>query len=195
MSPREATLSLAGAFRLACFDNAGVHFFNATVQGFWNSYWVAAIVAPFHFLHVALIWHYGSEIPTPAFRYFSVEAIQYVMMWVAFPLVMVYVTRQFDRWDRFFTFGVANNWADLVISAVAIPVQIAVVTGLLTGTAMSLALSVVILYSLGLSWFIARHTLNISGLGASGVVTLSVFISFVIRYWAMLLISWGMVTT
>ncbi len=189
ITPREATLALMGALRLARFDAGGAQFFNATVRGFWNSFWAAAIVAPFHFLEIALVWQNNkTEIADPA-RYFAVEGIMYVMLWVAFPLAMVYVCRMIDREAWFLTFGVANNWSDLVVSAVAIPVQIAVITGLLTGSAMSFLLSVVILYSLGLAWFIARHTLNLSGFAASGVVALAVMISFLIRFWGMLLIS------
>lgn len=188
ISPREATLGLMGALRLARFDEKGAIYFNATVQGFWNSFWVAAIIAPFHLLYVALIWH-NEDIPTTAFRYFTIETIMYVMGWVALPLAMFYVCQTLKWSDRFLMFGVANNWADLIAAALFIPVQIAITTDLLTGSAMSLMLSVAILYSLGLSWFVARHTLNIPALAASGVVALSVFISFFIRYWGAVLMS------
>lgn len=189
ISPREATLSLTGALRLARFNEHGVKFFNASVQGFWNSFWVAAVIAPFHFLEIALIWQHAEETTTSALRYFSIEVIMYVMRWVALPLAMVYVCRLIDRSDRFLTFGVATNWADLVASAVIIPAQIAIITELFTGAAMSFTLSVVILYSLGLSWFVARHALNLSGLAASGVVALAVVINFFIRYWGFVLMS------
>lgn len=188
ISAREATLSLMGAMRLARFDEKGALFFNTTVQGFWNSFWVAAVIAPFHLLYIALIWQ-NEDIPTTAARYFTTEAIIYVMGWVAFPLAMVYVCRWMNWSERFLAFGVANNWADLIVSAFFIPVQIAVVTNLLTGSAMSLMLAVAILYSLGLSWFVTRHTLNISALAASGVVTVAVFINFFIRYWGALLMA------
>jgi len=188
ISPREATLSLMGALRLARFDEKGALFFTATVQGFWNSFWVAAIIAPLYFLEFFLRWN-SAETSTLALRYFSIEIIMYVMGWVALPLAMVYVCRAMGWSQRFLTFGVANNWADLVVSAVAIPVQVAVTLNILTGSAMSFMLASVIVYSLGLSWFVARHTLNISGLAATGVVALSVVINFFIRYWGAVLMS------
>lgn len=188
ISGREAALAVSGAVRLARFDAKGAYFFNATVQGFWNSFWVAAVIAPVHILYIALIWQ-NEDIPTTALRFFSIETIMYVMNWVAFPLAMVTVSKWLDRRDRFLTFGTANNWTDLVVSALVLPVQIAITTDLLTGTALSFALAVAIVYSLGVSWFVSRHTLNISGLAASGVIALAVFINFIIRYWGAVLIA------
>ncbi|HEY9080629.1 hypothetical protein [Magnetovibrio sp.] len=187
ISPREATLSLMGALRLARFDEKGALFFNTTLQGFWNSFWVAALIAPLYFLEFVLRWNL-EDVSAPGLRYFSVEIIMYAMGWVAFPLAMVYVCRLMGWSQRFLVFGVANNWADLIVSAFAIPVQIAITTGVLTGSAMSFMLASVIVYSLGLSWFVARHTLNITGLAASGVVALSVMINFMIRYWGAVLL-------
>ena len=198
--PREATLSLMGALRLGRFDEKGAVFFNASVQGFWNSFWVAALIAPFYLLELSIRWQY-SDLPTAgmsapdapsslsALRYFSVELIMYAMSWVAFPLAMVYLCRAVGWSKRFLSFGVANNWTDLIASALAIPVQIAVTVGLLTDTAMSFMLALVIVYALGLSWFVARHTLNISALAATGVVALSVFVNFFIRFWGAVLIA------
>ena len=188
ISPREATLSLIGALRMARFDEKGAVFFNATVQGFWNSFWVAALIAPLYFLEFVLRWNL-EDIPVAGSRYFAVESIMYVISWVAFPLAMIYVCRLMGWSKRFLVFGVANNWADLIVSAFAIPVQIAVTAGVLTGSAMSFMLALVIVYSLGLSWFVARHTLNISGFAASGVVALSVLINFFIRYWGVVLLA------
>ena len=147
ISPREATLSLMGALRLARFDEKGALFFNTTLQGFWNSFWVAALIAPLYFLEFVLRWNL-EDVSAPGLRYFSVEIIMYAMGWVAFPLAMVYVCRLMGWSERF----------------------------------------LVIVYSLGLSWFVARHTLNITGLAASGVVALSVLINFMIRYWGAVLL-------
>lgn len=188
ISPREATLSLVGAFRLARFDHQGTLFFNATVQGFWNSFWVAAVIAPIYLLELVVRWH-SADIPTTAFYYFSVEAIIYVMGWVALPLAMVHVCRMMGWSQRFLVFAVANNWADMVVYALVIPIQIAVSLGLLTGAAMSFILSAMLLYGLGLSWFVARHTLNISAIAATGVVALSVVLNFIMRYWGAVLMS------
>jgi hypothetical protein len=203
ISPREATLALMGAVRMGRFDEKGAIFFNATVQGFWNSFWVAALIAPFYLLELATRWH-NTDIPDPdvvaadlaatdlsigAFRYFSVELIMYAMSWVAFPLVMFYVCRTFDWSKRFLNFAVASNWTDLIASALSIPVQIAISLELLTGSAMSFMLALVIVYALGLSWFVARHTLSISALAATGVVSLSIFVNIIIRYWGAVLIA------
>lgn len=203
ISAREAAFSLMGAVRMGRFDEQGAIFFNATVQGFWNSFSVAVLIAPFYLLELATRWFYAA-VPEPdvvaadmaaanqsieALRYFSVEIIMYAMSWVAFPLVMFYVCRTFGWSQRFLNFAVASNWTDLIASALSIPVQIAISLELLTGSAMSFMLALVIVYALGLSWFVARHTLNIPALAATGVVALSVFVNIIIRYWGAVLIA------
>ncbi|MCW8914346.1 MAG: hypothetical protein OQK24_00670 [Magnetovibrio sp.] len=180
MTGREAAMAISGALRLARFDLKGAFFFNATVKGFWNSFWVAAILAPLHLLEIMLVWQ-EEPATTQALRFFSVEAIMYVMGWTAFPLAMVYVCNWIDRSNRFLRFGIANNWTDLIVSAVFIPVQLAITLDLLTGTLMSALLAAVIVYAMALAWFIARYTLNLSGLAAAGVVILAVFINWIVR--------------
>jgi len=188
ISPREATLAVMGALRLARFDEKGTLFFNATVQGFWNSFWGAAIIAPLYFLEVTVRGFYG-HMPDMSLRYVSLEIIMFAMSWVAFPLAMVYVCRVLGWSQRFLIFGVANNWADVVVSMFALPIQIAITLGALSGSAMSFMLALIIVYSLGLSWFVARHTLAINAMAATAVVVMSVFINFFIRYWGALLMS------
>ena len=46
ISPREITLGLYGAFRLALLDVRGMAYFNCTEAGFWRSFTAAAIAAP-----------------------------------------------------------------------------------------------------------------------------------------------------
>ncbi len=180
MTGREAALAISGALRLARFDPRGAFYFNATVKGFWNSFWVAVVLAPLHMLEIVLIWQ-EEPATTNAVRFFSVEAIIYVMGWIAFPLIMVYVCDWIDRSNRFLRFGIANNWTDLIVSAVFIPVQLAITLDLLTGTLMSALLAIVIVYAMVLGWFIARYTLNLGGLAAVGIVVLAVFTNWTVR--------------
>ncbi|MBF0251849.1 MAG: hypothetical protein HQL35_14605 [Alphaproteobacteria bacterium] len=184
---REATLSLAGALRIARFDARGMLFFNASVAGFWRSFWVAALIAPFHFLYVALVWRMMEE-GTSLARYVSLEVIVYVCGWVAFPLAMVTVSQLLERTERFLLFATAYNWTQLVLAAIGVPVQIAVVTGLLSGAAMSIALAGVIVYALVLTWFLARRLLGVGDFAAALVVVVELAVSYVIQLFGVLML-------
>ena len=46
ITAREVTAALYGSWRLARLDPGGMAYFNRTVEGFWNSFFAAVIVAP-----------------------------------------------------------------------------------------------------------------------------------------------------
>lgn len=187
LSAREAILAVAGAWRLARLDAKGTQFFNATVQGFWNSFWVAALLLPLHMLGMALDVPKLDETVDPI-RYFSVELIMYAMSWVAFPLVMFHICEAVGKGHRFLRFGIANNWTDLIVYVVTMPVQLAISLELIDGATLSFLLAAAYVYALTVAWFVARYTLNLGGLAAVGVVMLALFINIFIRIFGSTLI-------
>ena len=188
LSAREAVLAISGAWRLAKLDPQGRYFFNATVQGFWNSFWVAALVFPLHFLDMVLQWneHAGDVDPT---RFFSVGIIAYAMGWLAFPLAMFYITGWIDKQHRFLRFVIASNWTALIVSVVLIPVQLSVSLELVDGALLSFLLAAALVYAFTVGWFVARYTLNLGGLAAIGVVALDWFMYFIIQGFGATLIN------
>jgi hypothetical protein len=115
MSPRELASALYGLALLFKFDGRAWEFFDRSPSGFWSSYVVAVIVAPFHFAHVFLT--YGKTPPTLGpVAYTIVEVLAYVLTWTLFPFAMMYVSRFLERDSRYFWHMVPYNWFQLPIA-------------------------------------------------------------------------------
>ncbi|MDA0675530.1 MAG: hypothetical protein O3A88_04095 [Proteobacteria bacterium] len=117
-----------GATRLARFDAQGLRAFNPTVEGFWRSFWAAALVAPFY--AILLAFHFATMAdPVHPVRFALVEAVTYVIAWLAFPVAMVGVSRWLGRWDAYVGYIVAYNWAAVVQNAIYLPLAMLAVSG------------------------------------------------------------------
>src|SRR5438477_8788763 len=105
----EVQLAVGGALRLACGDRRALAFFDTSIDGFWRSFRAAAICYPLYL--VLLTFRVSAEhwAQSGAPTILTVETIAYVISWVAFPLLMLPVTRGFGREDRFLAFMVAYN--------------------------------------------------------------------------------------
>lgn len=95
----EATASLLGAYRLAHFDPRGMSCFNTSVEGVWRSFLAAVIVAPLFAVLLAVVYPTMDPAPDVA-RFVIVEIEGYVVSWVAYPLVIAWMTQRLGCWDR-----------------------------------------------------------------------------------------------
>lgn len=109
---QEIFSSLYGAFRLACFDENGLSYFNISVEGFWRSFFAALLLAPIYILSV------GQDILTPeggfSFWVLLVHFFTYVAGLVMFPLVAFLVTDLIGLGHRFTALVVAVNWSSIL---------------------------------------------------------------------------------
>jgi hypothetical protein len=186
LSTREAVFALYGAWRLARLDGAAMRFFVTTLDGFWNSFYAALFVAPFYVVLLAVEYSSGMvRVGVP--RFALVEAIAYVISWVAFPLVMVGISRLLDREARYLGFIVAYNWAAVLQNAFFLPlVMLAIAGALPDGLADGLVLvahAAIMLYI----WFITRTALAVASMAAVGIVVLDLVLAYVIRSFATVL--------
>ena len=179
LSLAEIGPALYGAWRLARFDVNGMTYFDRSLEGFWRSFRVALLAAPLTALLIALDL---STRKTGAgwFRILAGESIAYVIGWVAFPLLAFYLTEAIGRRAQYLGFIVAYNWSALIQLAIFLPAAAIAHAGILsTGLAQVLvagAEAAVLIYE----WFVARTALNLSSLGAAGIVLIDVILSFVI---------------
>ena len=175
----ETVGSLMGALRLARFDAAGLDYFNASVSGFWRSFFAAAIIAPFFVaLLIARIADEGADLPVA--RYLILEATAYVIAWVAFPLVMVYLVRIMGFEARYFRYIVAYNWCGVVQNAVYLPIAIFGYMGAINADiANTLALTTLV-WILAFTWFVTRNALDAPPGVAAGIVGLDFLLGLVI---------------
>ncbi len=179
LSAREAAYSLYGAYRLARLDAGGLDYFDASLEGFWRSFYAAAFVAPPFALLLALRYADGMVAASPL-RYAAIEAIAYVIAWLAFPVAMLMVTRMLDREKHFIRFIVVYNWAAVLQNALYLPIPMMGITGMLTVNSANGMGMLALLLILGYTWFITKTALEVTSAAAAGIVALDLGISIFI---------------
>jgi len=174
LSVNEIAAGIAGAWRLAHFDAAGMAYFDRTVDGCWRSFRVAILVAPAFAL---LVFFHLLETPATAdpVRIVLVEGIAYIIGWVAFPLAALYLARFIDRDAEVIGFVVAYNWSTILQMAVYLPVA-----GLGAGGLGNFLGVLATLAILAYEWFIAKTALRLGGGGAAGVVAVDIALGILI---------------
>jgi hypothetical protein len=176
----EVQLALTGSLRLARGDRGGLACFDRSLDGFWRSFRAAVIAYPLYlvllFMRVTVAEWQGSG----GWRIVTVETIGYVIAWVAFPLLMLTVTRWIGRSHRFFDFMVPYNWCQVPQSALFVLVGLESDSGML-GTQASEAIDVVAaIATLVYEWYIARVALETTGYAAVFVVLVDLVLGVVI---------------
>jgi hypothetical protein len=166
----EVQLAVGGALRLAVGDRRGLGFFDASIDGFWRSFRAAVICYPLYLL--LLGFRVGSQqwAASGIAPIVLVESIAYVIAWVAFPLVILPLSRWLGREHRFFAFMVAYNWSQILQTALFALVGIDGATGLLAPSAAHFAQLIAVAAVLVYEWYIARVALAVSGAQATLVV-------------------------
>ncbi|EKE75831.1 hypothetical protein [Oceanibaculum indicum] len=179
-SQAEIAKALYGAWRLARFDARGLEYFDRSLDGFWKSFFAAAIAAPAHFGLLALA---GGDSPIAIGGLFGLlrEAAIYAISWLAFPLVMVYVARHLDREERYFDYMVAYNWASLLQIVAFLLVSALAVGGVFPDALAGFATMLIFVAILIYQWFIARTGLAIGAGAAVAVVFFDMVVGLMVR--------------
>src|SRR5271157_269836 len=128
----EIRLALSGTLRLARGDRGGLTCFDRSLDGFWRSFRAAVIAYPLYLVLLTMRVGVPEWQRSGGVRIVIVETIAYVIAWVAFPLIMLAVTRWLGREHRFFDFMVPYNWCQVPQSALFVLVGIESESGLLS---------------------------------------------------------------
>ena len=176
----EVQLAVGGALKLARSDPSGLGFFDTSIDGFWRSFRAGVICYPFFLIllvfRVSAAHWAASGVP----HIVIVETIGYVISWVAFPLIVLPLTRYLGRENRFIPFIVAYNWSQIPQTALFVIVGAGAASGLFPGDVghvVDFAAAVaVLLYE----WYIARVALQVSASQAVPVVLLDVVLGVVL---------------
>ncbi len=156
-----------------------MRWFDRTIEGVWRSFRVAGLVAPGWALVLYLHDLSGSPPPDLA-RYVVAQATAYVMLWVAFPLVLAHLAPIIDREEELADFIVAYNWSAIPQMAIMLPLAFLLSTQTdVSGWIQALVL-VGRLALFVYEWFIVRTALRLGGFAAAGVVVLDLLISVTI---------------
>ncbi len=177
---RDIVYGIYGAWRLARRDPAAMTYFECNVEGFWKSFFAAAIVAPGYAL-ILLFDLSQVEIEAGALRIFLVQACAFVIGWTAFPIAVHQVCELIGKKEAFIGYIVAFNWSKVIQIAVFLPVIGLVALDILPGPWSELLRWAVLFLILGYEWLITRTALGVSATGAVGFVVLDLVIDLIIH--------------
>ena len=174
-----AARGLAGAWRLARLDPSGFHAFDLSEEGFWKSFQAAAVAAPLFALLVLLRTdeHPLSDDPL---RAIFIEAIGYVIGWVAFPLAAFYLVTALGKGQRYTAYIIAYNWSVVLQIAAFVPVALLSASGALPGSGVVLLALLVTGAVIYYQFFIVRTALGIDALPALGFVAIDLMLGLAI---------------
>ena len=175
---REMIASLYGAWRLARLDAGGLRLFDASPRGAKRSFFAAVVVAPIFVLATGLLPPPGTA--EGGFRWIAAEGIAYVVSWVAYPVVVEWLTRKFGCRERFEGWLSAYNWSMVLQNAALLPLAVLTALDVLPADAMQLVWLAAFALIMGWLWFIARSALAVSPMTALGLVILDELLSAMI---------------
>ncbi len=168
----EARLALSGALLLARGDPRGLGYFDTSLAGFWRSFRAALVCYPFYLLLLLFRVTVVQWTAAGGMRIVIVETIAYVISWVAFPLIVLSLSRRIDRDDHFLGFMTVYNWSQVLQTGLFVVIALAGAVGLLPakiGGPVGLAAAIAVLVY---EWYIARIALDVPAPMAAIVVLL-----------------------
>lgn len=183
MTLLEAAQGLFGAWRLLHLDRTGLQYFRATREGFWNSFWAAAIVLPADAISSALFVsaNPGNIADAGPARVIAIFLAIYVLQWIAFPLVIAGFTDAIQRSERFVLFVVAHNWAKVVRAAILLPAVAIFAADGISDPGWGAAIFFVALVAMWIyAGFVARAALDTSVAAAAAAVVIEIVIAILL---------------
>ena len=163
--------ALAGAFMLARGRAAGLAAFENTLPVAAYSFRAAAICLP-----IFMFFKDQTSTPADVVLTLFVDFLLFAASWAGFALASLYLARALgvaEAWPRFIA---AWNWSAVVqylaLAVLSLP-------GLLLGKGGLLDLGglLALFFAVWMEWFVARHALRLSPLGAAGFVGLDLGIA------------------
>jgi len=177
----EVQLALTGAFRLARGDRGGLFCFDRSLEGFWRSFRAAVICYPLSLLLLTMRINVGEWQRSGGWRVVAIETISYVIGWVAFPLIMLSVTRWIGRATRYFDFIVPYNWCQLPEMALVVLIGTAIESGFIRPQAGAVVVMLLIWIAYPVyEWYIARVALGATIAEAIFIVLVDISLARVI---------------
>jgi hypothetical protein len=124
----EFEIALRGLARLARFDKGFAGFFDLSHDGARRSFLLALPILPIYLVLMHLNAAWAKE--TDMVRVVASELIGYLLMWVAFPLVLLFAARLIESGPRVYGAIAVYNWLSVLSVALQLPVGLAVYFGL-----------------------------------------------------------------
>jgi len=177
---QEVTRSIYGVWRLALLDASGFAWLNVSIDGFWRSFFAAILVAPLYVL-IQIIGASPDVAADDLGWVVLVKGVGYALSWIAFPVVMLFLSRMFALADFYVGYIIAVNWSS-TIQMLAFFVVVAVTAGGVVPAGLgALLITLVTAALLFYQWFIARVALRVGALTATGLVVIDVLLGVFIN--------------
>lgn len=175
----EISAALTGAWRLLFLDSKAVQYFDDSVEGFWKSFFAAALILP---AHLILSWMHLAGLPLTAgpIRIVLVEGIGYVISWVAFPLLVFYLCEAMGRSQTYMRYIIAYNWFQVILIGIVLPIRLLLESGVLPPQIAQLLDFAKFFLTLSYFWYLALVGLGAGGWAASAIVVLDLILSLLI---------------
>lgn len=170
----EIRRGLAGALAILRREPGAMAMFDLTADGFFRSFTAMLVAAPAYALIVlGRIVGEGSAVALPLTL--LIEAIGYVVAWLAFPIAAGLVLYGLGEGRRLVPLVVAGNWAAVlqigfVLAALLVAAALPAATAAAVTTTATLA-------ALAYQWLVVRTALAAPGVVAAGFVLLDVVVS------------------
>ncbi len=175
----EINRALFGAYLLARRDPRGMGYFEISVEGFWRSFFAAALAAPMFAIIVALHRLEGTAEYTFAWQFLG-QAIRYVLDWAAYPLIVAVIARMINLSHLYVGYIVAYNWSKVLINAVFLVIAVLAATDVVPETLINFlkfAALVAVIYYL---WFVTCTALQLAWYVGAGLVAIEFMVSLLI---------------
>lgn len=173
----EIARALRGTLKLARFDATALANFDRSYDGFWRSFFAAALAAPPYFMLVALRMPEGQEL---TLHLFLVELGGYVVSWLAYPYAVTILVQVVDRTEHYFDYMVPYNWAVVLqvflLLAVALLAQAGIIPPRPAMLLEAAAVAAIMIYQ----GFIARAGLLIGPAQAVAFVAIDLLLNLLI---------------
>ncbi len=175
-SSAEIVRSLNGAWRLLLLDPSGMGRFDASIGGFWRSFFAAVLVAPLYILR-GLIDPLAAEAEASGIGPALTAVLTYVLVWVAFPITMIFIARFLDLRQAYVGFIVALNWARVLQAVLLVAVSgAAALAGTPSDFLTLTAIAAVLVYQ----WVVTKTALATSGTVAAALVIIDALLESLI---------------
>jgi hypothetical protein len=183
---KEVRAALTGIVDLAKGDIIGLGYFENSPRALARSFWAALVVAPPWVLLLAL---QGQTMKAGPAKMIAVQAIEYALLWTAFPVALYEILSRVGRTDRFYLYVSIRNWASVIETpavlfaaafALAVPYDVAQLVPLFAMVAV-----------FAFEWFLARVGLAVGIGAAAGIAALDFLLSVLIQLTADIMLGVG----
>lgn len=175
-----AVRGLKSAWQIVCLDEKEFDTLEQTSSSFWASFKAFFIVAPIYMYSnvVSNSLSPGTQAPPSLFAVFSLLAL----LWVLWPWLMVAISHMLGCQKNYVRYIIAYNWTSVFIVSALIPVLLLHKVGILGAGVAGIMSLVVVIWSLFMRWFVARHGLAIDGFMAFALVAGDLILSIAGSY-------------